>query len=469
MKKSKCNIVRRYLSRFIDGKLSPEEERMMQSNQQECNLNKELDKLRDTSNLLEQSFSKLESSQQASARLLRHAQGLRINKNAKSRRWLRLPSWRTATAMAASLAALLFFAQWHQPSFNRDANTYGFYGRYRADINSNFGFDDADELAGGRTVAIALESFRRYEGESRIVLGQASIGYPATEAESVWDESNFPKTVVYATTLDIPDNTGGDFVFASPSIVGGYLDRGKARAMSAPIPNATDQRKIIRHAQLALEVADVTRARKDIDALLQRHNGLLAHTAISESKKSPSAQLTLWVPADNLQAVLDALEQLGEVKKLNVGAQDITANYFDQETRIRNLKIQEKRLLSLYEKKDAKLEEIIKLEKEIGRVRTEIEKLEGQQKLWDHKVELSTIQVQLTQTPKEKPMVKPEPKGALYPLKRTLRETGKILVYSCSRIIALASKLLAFIVMALPWLAIAGVLYLIIRKVLRRR
>ncbi|MFH1741674.1 MAG: DUF4349 domain-containing protein [bacterium] len=107
------------------------------------------------------------------------------------------------------------------------------------------------------------------------------------------------------------------------------------------------------------------------------------------------------------------------------------------------------------------LDEILQVEKEIGRTRTEIEQMEGRQRMWDRQIRLSTIQITLTQKPEKEPIAVSEPDDVLSPLRRTLRDASAIFLYSCSIIATLISWIVSSIVFLGPWLLLAGVFWYI--------
>lgn len=223
-------------------------------------------------------------------------------------------------------------------------------------------------------------------------------------------------------------------------------------------PDATEGRKIIRNARMALQVQDVLATKDRIEEMIKTVRGLISNANINQDSSVPSARLTLWVPADVLEQVIEELNTYGKALNLEVFTNDITEQYFDMESRVRNLKIQEERLLDLYEREVKKLDEILQVEKEVQRVRTEIEQLEGRKRLWDRQVSLSTIEVAIIQEPEKKPIVKSEPDSVFSPIRRVWRDAGAVFLYSCSIMTGMVASVLSTVIFIFPWMVVLSLI-----------
>jgi hypothetical protein len=79
----------------------------------------------------------------------------------------------------------------------------------------------------------------------------------------------------------------------------------------------------------------------------------------------------------------------------STNAEDITEQYFDLQARLSNARKLEARLLELLAKQAGKITDVLQVEKELSRVREEIERFQGKLRLFDHLVDLSTLTVHL--------------------------------------------------------------------------
>jgi hypothetical protein len=111
-----------------------------------------------------------------------------------------------------------------------------------------------------------------------------------------------------------------------------------------------------------------------------------------------SASLTLRIPSSKLDAVVDALRELGTVDQFSTDSYDVTTEVTDLEAEISTLRASTARIESLLlEAKD--ISDIITLESELDRRQAELQSLEAQQRGLTDQVSMSTIGLSLTTEP----------------------------------------------------------------------
>jgi len=108
-------------------------------------------------------------------------------------------------------------------------------------------------------------------------------------------------------------------------------------------------------------------------------------------------QWTVRVPVERYEAFLLAAGKLGEIHNLNSDSQDVTEEYYDVEARIRNKKQEETRLNDLLAKAAGRLDEVLTLEREITRVRGEVEQLQGRLHVLDSVTAMSTVNLEISE------------------------------------------------------------------------
>ena len=187
-----------------------------------------------------------------------------------------------------------------------------------------------------------------------------------------------------------------DQVFAGRMLpAGAAQDKQAPVAAKAQVPAEQVERKILRKAEVRLVVPDFDKAAQELRNLIGRFRG--AYVAQAETDGSAgSPRYGHWkirVPVSDFDSFLDAVAQLGVPERQSVDAQDVTEEYYDLETRIKNKKVEEQRLLKHLEQSTGKLDEILKVEREISRVRGEIEQGEGRLRLLANLTSLTTVDV----------------------------------------------------------------------------
>jgi hypothetical protein len=176
---------------------------------------------------------------------------------------------------------------------------------------------------------------------------------------------------------------------APPAGGGGQPAQGQAKPLS---------RKIIYNAEVKVVVPDLSAAEQQLLQLVKERNGFVAQSEILGSTGSPrQGHWRLRVPADQVQPCVEALVKLGIPEKNSLDSKDVTEEFYDLEARIKNMKVEEGRLQGYLEDKKAvsKLEDILAIERELNRVRGQIEQAEGRLRMLGNLAELATIDVTL--------------------------------------------------------------------------
>ncbi len=190
---------------------------------------------------------------------------------------------------------------------------------------------------------------------------------------------------------DDPGRKGDRPAETSPAASPQSSDKSKS-----PQPPGVDapERKIIYTATVNLVVEQFDPIPAKVDALVERFGAYVARSQISGSRGSPRRGLwTLRVPAQRYVAFLAAARELGEVQNVNSDSQDVTEEYCDVESRIRNKKQEEARLLQLLTTAAGRLDEVLTLERELTRVRGESEQLEGRLRGLGNLTAMSTVHI----------------------------------------------------------------------------
>jgi uncharacterized protein DUF4349 len=160
----------------------------------------------------------------------------------------------------------------------------------------------------------------------------------------------------------------------------------------------SSSRKIVFTGQVDVLVEDMGAAHQELRSLiesLQQVGGYVAHQEVQGTVGSPRrGTWTVRVPQPQFDRFMADLERLGELQRSSRDAQDVTEAYTDLEARLRNKQSSEQRLLSHLEK-TGDLKDTLEVERELSRVRGEVEQLQGQLNLLENKTDLATIIITL--------------------------------------------------------------------------
>ena len=156
----------------------------------------------------------------------------------------------------------------------------------------------------------------------------------------------------------------------------------------------TTQRRIISNASVSIEVETVEAAIDRARSIMEGLGGFVEHLSSFGSDENQQANMTLRVPQDQFFTAVDRIEELGKVRARNLGSEDVSEQFIDLEARLKSSLREEESLLSLLEQAN-QVSEILTIERELSRVRTDIERVQGQLNFLERRVDLATISVSL--------------------------------------------------------------------------
>jgi len=226
-------------------------------------------------------------------------------------------------------------------------------------------------------------------------------------------------------------------------------------------PTSLD-RKIVQKADLKMLVADVPAVADQVITLCSQNGGYTVSSHIFRDGDNVSAQLSVKVPSAALLPTINSISALGEVNDKVISTQDVTEEYYDADARLTVLKAKEQRLLGLMDKA-ASITEIISVENELSKTRSEIEVLSGRLKYLSNATDFSLINLTLKQGIP----------GSVQAPQGTLGKAWQGLVSSLNGVINFASGTVVFLFAVIPWLIILAILFYpgryLYRKIRARR
>lgn len=260
-------------------------------------------------------------------------------------------------------------------------------------------------------VFIGQEGLNGFRNLPLGMMGKASHSesMPQSAAGS-YDMANQASPKSAASTAPMDSGVGySDLAAGAPPVNGAAKSKVEApsTAIAPPLPQPEPQtapadeglpRKITYTIHASLQVEDVNLALDRITQDVKSRGGYIVESSQNQYQSNSSAHVTLKVPSTQLEGFRGLLPDYGKVLNEQTTANDITNQYYDVDTRLRSLEAQETRYLEIL-KEAHSVEDILKIQSYLGGIRTQIEQLKGQLKLWDHEVSYSTISLNLQTTP----------------------------------------------------------------------
>lgn len=177
----------------------------------------------------------------------------------------------------------------------------------------------------------------------------------------------------------------------------GGLEKSAQDPLGNP-PAAAFDRKIIYTARIAVVVENFDGVESAIKQIVEQYGGYIADANLGQMRgERRSGSWTLRIPVEHFNTVLDAASQIGIPTTRSQNAQDVTEEYVDLEARIANKRKLEGRILELLERPDDKIQHVIEVERELGRVREEIERMEGRRRYLQDRIAMTTITLTVTE------------------------------------------------------------------------
>ncbi len=150
-------------------------------------------------------------------------------------------------------------------------------------------------------------------------------------------------------------------------------------------------RMIVANVNLAINVEDAIAASRMAEVIAERYGGFVSGSSVRSGEKGREATVTVRVPYPRLSEALTDLRAVGQkVTEETRSTQDVTEEFTDTESNIRNLQATEVQLIALMQKA-SRIEDVMSVQREITNIRGQIERLEGRRRVLENKSDLATI------------------------------------------------------------------------------
>ena len=229
-----------------------------------------------------------------------------------------------------------------------------------------------------------------------------------------------------------------------------------------------ENRKWIVTVNLTAETDDLDSLTAALDAKIAALNGYVENQNIyngssyQNGRRYRSANLTIRVPADSIDAFMQDVGGLANVVRQNKSLEDITLSYVATESRLKALETEQTRLLELLAQAD-NMTDLLEIEGRLAEVRYEIENYASQKRLYDNQIDYATVYLAIEEVQEYTPVEEPSlweriRKG----FQDNLEGVGEDLL-----------DVLVWFIVSLPYLVVFAILItialLIIKRIRRRR
>ncbi|GAB4543510.1 MAG: hypothetical protein Fur002_15670 [Anaerolineales bacterium] len=169
------------------------------------------------------------------------------------------------------------------------------------------------------------------------------------------------------------------------------------------------ERMVLKNAQLSIVVADVEARMQTVQVMAEQMGGFVVSSTLYQSYARnnvsvPEAQVVIRVPAEKLdEALTNIKKDVDEIKSETKSGEDVTAQYVDLQSRLKNLQSAEAQLDEIM-KKAQNTEDVVNVFDKLTYYREQIELVKGQMKYYEEAAALSSVTVTIIAADKEKPI-----------------------------------------------------------------
>ena len=246
---------------------------------------------------------------------------------------------------------------------------------------------------------------------------------------------------------------------------GAALKNAAADTGSTALP---ENRKWIVTANLTAETDDLDALRSALDEKIAALNGYVEDQSVNNgsayqsSRRYRSANLTIRIPADRIDAFLQDVGGIANIVRQNKSIEDVTLNYVATESRLKALETEEARLLELLSQAET-MSDLLEIEARLSEVRSELENYASQKRLYDNQIDYATVYLAIEEVQEYTPVEEPTlweriSKG----FRANLEGVGADLL-----------DVLVWFIVSLPYLVVFAVvitiIVLVVKRIRRRR
>ena len=238
-------------------------------------------------------------------------------------------------------------------------------------------------------------------------------------------------------------------------------------ASAPPRPQAMP-RMVIRNAQVSMVVADTASTVEKITAAVDAGGGYVSDSKVWRDGELLRATLVLKLPANKLSPTIAAIRRLGvRVENETISSQEVTQEYVDLESQLRNQEAAENELRQLMtdvRQKTKHASEVLEMYEQLTTVEAQVEQTKGRLRYLSTQTAMATLNVELVPDAIAKPVVQPGWQPVV-----VMKDASRSLVNALQAIADAAIWILIYVVpMVALFLAAALIGWRVLRAIMRR-
>jgi Domain of unknown function (DUF4349) len=156
------------------------------------------------------------------------------------------------------------------------------------------------------------------------------------------------------------------------------------------------EKKLVKEGEISLETTSITSLKSKIATYLKLVKGYVSIDRVSGYENYDENYIEVRIPASNFEYFLKLLaNSKAKITTQNIRVNDVSAQFSDLATRIKTKKDLEARYILILSKANS-VTDLLAIEQELGKLRGDIEVMEGSFNLLDNQIQLSTLQITIS-------------------------------------------------------------------------
>jgi hypothetical protein len=213
------------------------------------------------------------------------------------------------------------------------------------------------------------------------------------KSQKKYESLNFAVDNSFGYTNGNSISSGAVAVYANYDVSSDGIDDLGSEIIESDKVKQGVERKLIKNGRITFETQDLQKTKNQITSAVKKYKGYISSDSQNEQYDRINNHLKVRVPFEKFDSLLVGISK--EIEKFDqkeIKISDVTEEFLDVQTRLKNKKELEKKYLDIL-KKAKTVKEILEVEKEIGSLREDIESAEGKLKYLSDQVSFSTLNI----------------------------------------------------------------------------
>lgn len=155
------------------------------------------------------------------------------------------------------------------------------------------------------------------------------------------------------------------------------------------------KKALVVEGSLTLEVAEVPEVAGDLRDYIDKIGGRVTSESLSGGERSWTGHMQVKLPPETVDDFLSWLNKRGDIRNKRIQGTDVSRTLFDQQIALDNLQLTLDRMRKLLDKEGLEMKDVLAIEREMTRLRGEIERIKGAKRFLEYRVAMATLDIHL--------------------------------------------------------------------------